>query len=69
VAVEQGVEQQVASAPEVHDWTCGCRQQYRVAALRGEVRFWPRTGPSGYSRHGLPAGALCVRCGRPLTGF
>jgi hypothetical protein len=55
-------------APEVRDWTCGCRQEYRVAARRGEVRFWPRSGPSGYSRHGLPAGALCVRCGRPLAG-
>ena len=51
-----GSEQQAA------EWTCECGQAYRIAVLRGERRFWPRNSVDGYSRHGLPEKACCIRC-------
>ena len=46
----------------IRDWRCACGQEYRVAAVRGELRFWPRNSNDGYCRHGLPQHATCVRC-------
>src|SRR5207247_10834288 len=30
------------------DWTCPCGQSYRVLAMAGEVRMWPRDSSAGY---------------------
>ena len=46
------------------DWMCGCGQSYRVAAVEGVVRMWPKNSPEGYRVD--PVGAECV-CGAPIS--
>lgn len=53
-------------------WSCTCGQHYRVEAVAGLIRFWPRasanrTSVDGYCRQGLPDGARCIRCERVLS--
>jgi hypothetical protein len=61
MAIQTAIETQ-----EAVEWTCECGQAYRVAAVRGVTRFWPRNSVDGYSRHGLTERARCIRCARPL---
>jgi len=57
---------QPATTQQVGEWTCECGQAYRVAVVRGVIRFWPRNSVDGYSRHGLSERARCIRCARSL---
>jgi hypothetical protein len=42
------------------DWTCPCGQSYRVLAMAGEVRMWPRNSSTGCRLE--PVGDYCA-CG------
>jgi hypothetical protein len=38
-------------------WTCPCGQSYRVLAMAGEVRMWPKNSAGGYRLE--PIGDYC----------
>lgn len=46
------------------DWTCQCGQAYRVLALGGEVRMWPKNSGAGYRLE--PIGDYCL-CGERVA--
>ena len=46
------------------DWTCSCGQSYRVLAMAGEVRMWPKNSSTGYRLE--PIGDNCV-CGSYIS--
>jgi hypothetical protein len=46
------------------DWTCPCGQSYRVLAMAGEVRMWPKNSSSGYRLE--PIGDYCF-CGSHIA--
>jgi hypothetical protein len=52
---------------ETLDWRCACGQEYRIAPVNGEIRFWPHTSIDGYCRRGLPERATCIRCNARLV--
>jgi hypothetical protein len=51
------------------DWTCLCGQQYRVATLRGEIRFWPRNSNDGYSPQSLQWGFAACAAGTDFPSW
>jgi hypothetical protein len=42
----------------VADWTCGCGQEYRVAARGSRILLWPRNSRHGF--RGDPVADVCV---------
>ena len=56
----------VTESQQAMEWTCECGQAYRVAAVHGDTRFWPRNSVDGYSTHALAERARCIRCARSL---
>lgn len=53
-------------ATGVGDWTCGCGQEYRVAARGTRVVLWPRNSATGFRRE--PIDATCVN-GCPIDAL
>ncbi len=60
------VEPSSSVAAGAATWVCQCGQEYRVASTSDGQRLWPRNSVDGYCRQGLPPGAVCIRCSRPL---
>lgn len=55
---------QTNGAGRAGKWTCPCGQAYRVLALAGEVRMWPKSSGAGYRLE--PIGDFCL-CGERIA--